>query len=396
MKTGFKKRRSSFISPMIKMRLKKFVSIRRGLYSLLIIVALYGLSFFNEFFINGNALFIRFEGKTYFCAYKAVKLKKVVFKKAVESKKAFNTYRKAVREDASLLDEKKMETLERESRYYNAVKSAFSSHRKLKKLFKEQDQGNWALLTIYPYGPTESLLDELTANPPTPPGKHHIFGTDNQGRDVFARLAYGFRISMTFSLILVFCSYLLGIFVGGLIGYYGGKADFFGMRIIEIWSSVPFLFLVMIISSMLIPDFRLLIMLLAVFGWMGMAWYIRAEFLREKAKEYVQSAVAIGVSDPGIIFKHILPNALTPVISFLPFSVIGGIGSLVSLDFLGFGLPAPTPSWGELLNQGVTNLSSWWLTVAPVGAIFFTLLLITFIGEAIREAFDPKMYSRLR
>jgi len=209
-------------------------------------------------------------------------------------------------------------------------------------------------------------------------------------------LVYGFRIYMSFSLLLTLTSYIIGILFGAILGYYGGKVDFLGLRFIEIWASIPFLFTVMVISSIMIPDFTILVVILSLFYWISMARYIRAEFLREKSKDYVQAAMAIGVSDRRIILSHILPNSLTPVISFLPFTIIAGIAVLASLDFLGFGLPEPTPSWGQLLSQGISNLSSWWLTLSPMAAMFLTLILIAFIGEAVREALDPKIYSRMR
>jgi microcin C transport system permease protein len=181
-----------------------------------------------------------------------------------------------------------------------------------------------------------------------------------------------------------------------------------GQRGIEIWSSLPFLYTIIIVSSVIVPvylpgapqlfqpSFWLLVVVLVTFNWMGITYYVRGEFYREKAKDYVGAAMTAGVSDSGIIFKHILPNALTPVVSFTPFIVVANIGSLVALDFLGFGLPAPTPSWGELIGQGMNNLTKWWLVIYPNGALFMTLLLVVFIGEAVREAFDPREYSRLR
>ena len=224
----------------------------------------------------------------------------------------------------------------------------------------------------------------------------HLLGTDDRGRDVFARMVYGFRISMAFALIVTFFSYIIGISIGALLGYYGGWFDIVVQRIVEIWSAMPFLYTVMIFAAIMIPNFWMLVGILVLFGWMGMTYYIRAEFLREKSKDYVAAARAIGCTDSTIIFKHILPNALTPVISFAPFAIVANISSLVSLDFLGFGLPAPTSSWGELLGQGLANLTKPWLILSPITAFFITLLLVSFIGEAIREAFDPKQYSRLR
>ncbi|MFH0765312.1 MAG: ABC transporter permease subunit [Calditrichota bacterium] len=232
--------------------------------------------------------------------------------------------------------------------------------------------------------------------PPTPPTRFHWFGSDDRGRDVFARIFYGFNISMSFALLIVSVTYLVGISVGAALGYFGGKFDIIMQRFIEIWSSIPFLYTVIIISSIVQPNFFLLVGLLCAFGWTGLTWYIRGEFYREKARDYVHAAIAIGVNDRNIVFKHILPNALTPVIAFGPFAIVGGIASLVSLDYLGFGLPPPTPSWGELVNQGMANIFSWWLVLCPLGAMFVTLLAVVFIGEAIRQALDPREYSRLR
>jgi microcin C transport system permease protein len=273
--------------------------------------------------------------------------------------------------------------------------------------FREQHAGNWVLMPPYPYSPTESLLD-LPGSPPNSPSWQHIFGTDDRGRDIFARLAYGFNVSLSFALLVLVISLGIGGTVGALLGYFGGKFDILGVRLIEIWSSLPFLYTIIIVSSIVVPiylpgrnlvlqpSFWLLIIILTAFDWMGITYYLRGEFYREKAKDYVAAAIAIGASDRAIIFRHILPNSLTPVVSFAPFMVVGNITALVALDFLGFGLPAPTPSWGELIGQGVENLTKWWLVFFPLAAMFITLLLIVFIGEAVREAFDPKEYSRLR
>jgi microcin C transport system permease protein len=259
----------------------------------------------------------------------------------------------------------------------------------------------------YPYSPNEALLD-LPGFPPHAPSSAHPFGTDDRGRDVLVRLAYGFNISLTFALFVLMIGNGIGIVVGAILGYVAGKVDLIGQRIIEIWASLPFLYTIIIVSSIVVPvyvpgrvqvlqpSFLLLIVILSAFEWMGITYYIRGEFYREKAKDYVGAAIVTGVSGPGIMFQHILPNALTPVVSFAPFTVVANISALVALDFLGFGLPAPTPSWGELIGQGMSNLTSWWLIFFPLGVMFLTLLLVVFIGEAVREAFDPKEYSRLR
>jgi microcin C transport system permease protein len=202
---------------------------------------------------------------------------------------------------------------------------------------------------------------------------------------------------MTFALIVTFFAYSLGILIGGTMGYFGGKVDLFGVRIIEIFMAIPFLFLMMIIASLMRPNVVVLSLILVFLsGWISISFFIRGEFYREKAKDYVSAAISMGQSNIKIMFKHILPNALTPIITYAPFAIIGYIGTLVILDFLGFGLQPPTPSWGELISQARENLSAWHLIVTPLSAMAITLFLITFIGEAVREAFDPKTYSRLR
>jgi microcin C transport system permease protein len=236
----------------------------------------------------------------------------------------------------------------------------------------------------------------LKGRPPHPPTWAHPLGTDNRGRDVLARLFYGFRISITFALGVVLLSYTIGMAIGATLGYFGGLTDILGQRLVEIWSGLPFLYTVIIVSALIIPGLGTLILILASFGWMGIAMYMRGEFYREKSKDYVAAAIAQGDSNRSIMFGHILPNALTPIISFAPFAIVGAISSLVSLDFLGFGLQAPTPSWGEMVNQGLQNITKWHLIVFPLTALFSTLIMIVFIGEAIREAFDPKVFSRLR
>ena len=214
---------------------------------------------------------------------------------------------------------------------------------------------------------------------------------------MFARLVYGFNVTLSFALCVTFFAYTIGILVGGILGYFGGKTDLFGVRIIEIFYAIPFLFLMMILAQIFKPTiFILAMMYVFIVGWIGISLYIRGEFFREKSKDYVSAAVSMGQSTWKIMFKHILPNALTPIITFAPFAIISYIFSLVALDFLGFGLQPPTPSWGELLNQGRLNLQYWHLILIPLASIASTLFLISFIGEATREAFDPKIYSRLR
>jgi len=339
---------------LFKKRLKKFKSIKRGYYAFIIIITAYCLSFFCPMLMNNKALIVRYNGDFYFPLLK----------------------------------------------YYPAATFGQTdygeaNYRTLKAEFKESGTGNWAIMPPYPYGPFESLTDPRSY-PPNPPSWKHWFGTDDRGRDVFVRLFYGLRISLTFALISVTVAYFIGISIGAMLGYFSGKVDLFGQRLIEIWSSIPFLYTIMILSSIIRPNFYMLVFFISAFGWMGMTYFIRGEFYREKAKDYVHAAISMGAKDRSVVFKHILPNALTPVIAFGPFHIVGDIGALVSLDYLGFGLPPPTPSWGELVGQGVANIFSWWLVLFPFGALFVTLMLVVFIGEAIREAFDPRVFSRLR
>ncbi len=343
-------------------RWQKFRRIKRGWYSFVLLVSAYLATFFLFLLVNDRAIAVHYEGETYFPAFAAA------FEDRIYPARDFG--QRAIGE---------------------------TNYRRLAASFADTpDTSNWVLLAPYPYSPTESLLRELPGNPPHGPSLDHWCGTDDRGRDVFARLVYGFRISITFALGVVTLSYLIGMTVGACFGYFGGRLDIFGQRLVEIWAALPFLYTIIIISSVVRPNMGLLVVLLAAFGWIGISFYVRGEFYREKAKDYVAAALAQGESNASIIFRHILPNSLTPVISFAPFAIVGSIGSLVSLDFLGFGLPPPTPSWGELVGQGLANIRKWHLVLFPLGALFSTLLMVVFIGEAIREAFDPKVYSRLR
>ena len=267
-------------------------------------------------------------------------------------------------------------------------------YRNLKKEFENED-GNWVLMPVYPYSPFEDITYEGNKMY-QPPSREHWLGTDNTGRDVFARLCYAFNISISFALVLTIINYVFGILIGGAMGYFGGRFDLFFQRLIEIWSSLPMLFVIIIISSIIKPSFFLLIGIYTLVNWISMTYLMRAEFYREKARAYVAAALSMGQTDFKVMFKHILPNSLVPIITYFPFSVVAGISALVGLDYLGFGLPPPTPSWGQMLDIGLQNITKWWMVFSPVAAQFFTLLSIVFIGEGVREAFDPKVYSRLR
>ncbi|MBE2218221.1 MAG: ABC transporter permease subunit [Ignavibacteria bacterium] len=338
-------------------RWRKFRTIKRGYYAFLVLVILYAISFLLPLFINHTAIMVKYNGEYYFPMFKSG-----IYEPKVFGQESFGE----------------------------------TNYRLLKEKFSQESGDNWVLMPIYPYSPNENLLDEMEGSPPHPPSAGHIFGTDDRARDVFARTLYGFNISISFALVVTAFAYLIGVSIGSLLGFFGGKVDILGQRVIEIWSTLPFLYVMIIVSSILQPNFILLVLILTAFSWMGITYYVRGEFYREKARDYVSAAVSLGAKNRTIIFKHILPNSLTPIISFAPFAIVGDISALVSLDFLGFGLPPPTPSWGQLVRQGMTNIEHWWLVAVPLTAMFLTLIAIVFIGEAIREAFDPKVYSRLR
>lgn len=241
-------------------------------------------------------------------------------------------------------------------------------------------------------------LASLAQVPPNAPDSNrgHYLGTDSQGRDVASRLLYGFRISIFFALTLVLLGQVIGTVIGALQGYFGGRFDIWSQRLIEILVSIPFLYVVIILASLLTPTFWLLVGIMAIFQWITITFYMRTEMYREKTREYCLAAKSYGASDMRVIFRHLLPNCLTPLVTFTPFAVVGAIFSLTGLDYLGYGLPAPTPSWGQLIDQALLleNRDKLWLTLAPFGAITVTLVLVVFIGESVREAFDPKQYAR--
>jgi microcin C transport system permease protein len=250
-------------------------------------------------------------------------------------------------------------------------------------------KGNWAIYPPIPY--SFETLNYFAKSPnPAAPSVDNWLGTDDRGRDVLARLIYGFRLSILFGLALTIVGVTVGIITGALMGFFGGKFDLVTQRAIEIWSAMPELYLLIIFASIFTPSIWLLVILLAAFSWMGLSDYVRAEFFRNRALEYVRAARALGLTNMQIMRRHILPNSLTPVITFLPFRMSAAILSLTSLDFLGLGVPPGTPSLGELLAQGKGNLDAWWISLSTFVVLVSTLLLLTFMGEALRDAFDSR------
>ena len=335
-------------SKLSKDRFRRFRMIKRAWYSFIILSALFVLSLFAELLCNYRPYIISFNDKLYFPIVKFYPEKEFGGKYLTEAD-------------------------------YVSLRNS--------DLFKKE--GNWMLLPPVPHSPLHSYID-LEGTPPHPPSAMHWLGTDASARDVFARLLYGFRICMLFSLILAGIATLFGILIGGVQGYFGGVIDLVVQRMIEIWSSLPFLYVVILVGTIYSRSFMILILVLSLFQWIGLSYYMRGEFLKIRNLNYVKVAKTMGMPSSHILFRQILPNGLTPVITLLPFQIIGGIGALTALDFLGFGLQPPTPSWGELLSQGLNNLFAPWLAVSTVVCLFTTLLLATFIGEGVREAFDPR------
>ncbi len=256
-----------------------------------------------------------------------------------------------------------------------------------------RQDGNFAIFPPVPYR-YDTINYYATQPNPAAPSKQNWLGTDDGGRDVLSRLVYGFRVSVLFALALTLSGTLLGVVMGAIQGYFAGRVDLTLQRVTEVWGAMPELYLLIIFASIFAPSFLLLLVLLSLFGWLGLSDYVRAEFLRNRQMDYVRAARALGASHWQIVTRHILPNSLTPVLTFLPFRMSGAILALTSLDFLGLGVPPPTPSLGEMLAQAKGNLDAWWLSVSVFITLVLTLLLLTFIGEALRTALDPRRALR--
>ena len=256
-------------------------------------------------------------------------------------------------------------------------------------MVKQIEKEGWIIWPLVPFY-YDSINFELTQSAPSPPDNINYLGTDDQGRDLLARLVYGFRISVLFALTLTFVSSIIGIIIGAIQGYYGGKIDLFGQRILEIWEGLPMLFMLIILASFVEPTFSWLLGLMILFSWPSLVGVVRAEFLRGRHLEYVKAAKALGVRDSKIMFKHILPNAMIATLTFMPYLFTGALTTLTSLDFLGFGLPLGSASLGEMVTQGKDNLHAPWLAITAFISLSTILVLLVFIGEATRDAFDPR------
>lgn len=333
---------------LLKRRWVRYRSNRRGYYSLIIFSVIFIVCLFAEVISNDKPFFVKFEGNYYFPIIKSYP--ETTFGGDFDTE---TDYR-----DPYILE-------------------------------KITTNGNGLLFPPNPHS-YDSINLDLSVPVPSPPTGTNLMGTDDRGRDVLARLIYGFRLSVLFGFALTFVGTAVGILAGAVQGYFGGKTDLVFQRFIEIWSAMPELYLLIIFSSIFKPNILLILILLSMFGWMGLSDYVRAEFLKGRNLDYVKAAKALGVSNTRIMFKHLLPNGMTPVITFLPFRMSGAILALTSLDFLGLGVPPTTPSLGELLAQGKNNIEAWWLSLSTFIVLVGTLILLIFIGEALRETLDPR------
>jgi microcin C transport system permease protein len=342
------------LSDISRQRFRRFRAIKRAWWSFLILTGAFILSLASEEIANDHPLILSYHGHYYFPTFK--------FYPAV-------TFGGKYRTETD----------------YTALRDDPAFHA----------AGGWMILPLLHHDPQHSYLD-LSGNPPYPPSADHLLGTDGSGRDVLTRLIYGFRTAMEFALALTAVSTIAGVLIGAVQGYAGGKVDLTGQRLIEIWSALPFLYVVILMGAIYGQGFAILLLVISLFQWITLSYYVRGEFYKLREMPYVLASRALGASHWRILIRQILPNAMTPVITFLPFTLVAGISSLTALDFLGFGLPPPTPSWGELIQEGLQNLQAPWLAGSAVAALFITLMLATMIGEGIRDALDPKSLTKLR
>jgi microcin C transport system permease protein len=352
------------LNPLTLRKLRRFRALRRGYYSFWLLIVLTGLSLGAELLMNDKALAVRYEGEWSFPTYAAVKL-------GAE----YGLEGEAARSQVN--------------------------YRELQERFKVEDAGNLVVMPPIPFGPFEnSAYGGILKSTPPSVEQGHYLGTDSTGRDILARLFYGFRTAILFAAAFTVLTYLIGISIGCMMGYFGGTFDLLVQRLIEIWSNIPFLYMVIIVFSVIPGTYSIgarigiLLGIMVLFSWTFMTYYMRTETYREKARDYASAARVLGAGSARIIFRHILPNTISTVVTFIPFTVIAAITYITALDFLGWGLPPPTPSIGELLKQGTASLTTApWIVSSAFAALVFILTVVTFIGESIREAFDPRKFT---
>lgn len=353
------------LNPLTVRKLKRFREIRRGYYSAILLTVLTGLSLFAELLVDDKAIIVSYQGQWSFPTYADVKL-------GAE-------YGLTGTDAVTPVD-----------------------YRALAERFRNTD--DWVLMPPIPWGPYFNDASEgvLKARPPDFDRGHYL-GTDSTGRDVLSRLIYGFRTAIFFALAFTVLTYLIGVSIGCAMGYFGGVFDLLFQRIIEIWSNIPFLYMVIIVFSVIPSTFdigtriAILLLIMVLFSWTGLTYYMRTETYKEKSRDYTAAALVLGAGTSRVIFRHILPNTIATMVTFVPFTVVSAITAITALDFLGWGLPPPTPSIGELLKQGTASLTTApWIVTSAFVALVFILAVVTFIGEAIREAFDPRKFTLYR
>ena len=361
-------------TPISKRRWSNFCANKRALWSLIIFSVLFTLSLFAEFIANDKPIFVSYKGDVYVPIFKFYP--ETRFGGDFKTEAAY----KEIEVECLILSGGLVECLERPDDIVEAIK-----------VDKFENLGfyrGWIVWPLIPYSFDTSV--DTPGAAPLPPSKSNILGTDDVKRDVLARVIYGFRISIMFTLLVTIASSLLGVFAGAVQGYFCGKTDLFFQRFIEIWGAVPSLYVIIILFAILGRSFWLLVLLTVLFGWMGLVGVVRAEFLRARNLEYVTAAKALGVGNFVIMFRHMLPNAMVATLTLMPFIVTGTIATLASLDFLGFGLPSSAPSLGELTLQAKQNLQAPWLGFTAFFTFAIMLALLVFIFEGVRDAFDPR------
>ena len=352
------------LNPQTLKSLRRFREIKRGYYSFLFLVGLLALLSFGELLVNSRALIVNYDDTLYFPTYSD-------FHAGTDFGMDYD---------------------------YEV------NYRDLKEKFSQEGGDNWVLMPAVPYNPLENHAPGGVFKPSPPSlSDRHILGTDTTSRDILARLFYGTRIALWFSIAFMLAVYAIGITIGCAMGYFGGVFDLVFQRFIEIWSNIPFLYMIIIVFSVIPQTFTIptriaiLLTVMVLFSWTSMTYYMRTETYKEKSRDYIAAARVIGASNTRIIFRHILPNVLSTLVTFMPFTVVSAITAITALDFLGFGLPPPTPSLGELLKQGTATLrTAPWIVMSAFGTLVVLLTVVTFIGEAVRESFDPKKFTIYR
>ena len=368
-----------WLSPLNRRRWDNFKANRRAFWSLMIFAVLYGLSLFAEFIANDRPILVQYQGSYYTPIFN--------FYPETEFGGDFRT--EAVYRDVEvqclIISGGLQDCWDDPEGVIEIVEATGSFN-------GERVAQGWLLWPLIPY--SYNTVNDIGRAAPSPPDANHWLGTDDTARDVLARVIYGFRLSVSFALVVTLLTSVIGIAAGAAQGYYGGWLDLIFQRVIEIWNSTPSLYIIIIISAIFVMDFWLLVFLMVLFGWTGLVGVVRAEFLRARNFEYVRAARALGVSNGTIMFRHVLPNAMVATLTFLPFIVTGTIGGLASLDFLGFGLPSSAPSLGEMTLQAKNNLQATWLAFTAFFAFAIMLSLLVFIFEGVRDAFDPRKTFR--